>query len=159
MGSGKSTVGRLLATAKKRKFIDLDEYIETNQNKSISELFESIGEPSFRKIESEALRSLSSQSNLIIATGGGTPCNVQNREILQTGIVIYLQCSLRTLTDRLFVTKESRPLLNHCNTKTKLYSFIRSTIIKRKTCYEKFDIKVKNNDSANKLIDSILQLI
>jgi len=159
MGSGKSTVGRLLATAKKRKFIDLDRYIENNHNKSISQLFESIGESEFRKIESEALQSLSIETDLIIATGGGTPCNVQNREILQTGLVIYIQCNLKTLTDRLFLTKESRPLLNHCNTKTKLYSFIRSTMIKRKTCYEKFDIKMKNNKSPKVLIDNLLQLI
>ncbi len=159
MGSGKSTVGRLLATAKKRQFIDLDHYIETNQKMSISDLFESVGEPGFRKIESEALQSLSHQSDLIIATGGGTPCNTQNRKILQTGTVIYLQCNLKTLTDRLYTSRSTRPLLYDCDTKAKLYNFIRSTLIKRKTCYEKFDIKVKNNDSSNELINSLLQLI
>jgi len=125
MGSGKTTIGKLLAQAKKRTFIDLDEYIEQKEKSSISDLFIEQEEAAFRKLESSHLKTLASEQSLVVATGGGTPCSKTNASILKTGYVIYLKCPLKTLTDRLYSEKANRPLISEIGTKTQLYGFIR----------------------------------
>ncbi len=74
MGSGKSTVGKKLASLLDWSFIDLDAKIEEESGKTIPELFRQFGEDHFRKIESIALQSLTTSKNTVISTGGGTPC-------------------------------------------------------------------------------------
>ena len=74
MGAGKSTQAKKLAARLNFESIDLDELIEQVNKQSISEIFKANGEHHFRKIESEALRTISEQQNTVIATGGGTPC-------------------------------------------------------------------------------------
>ncbi|MFR1803448.1 MAG: shikimate kinase, partial [Faecalispora jeddahensis] len=71
MGSGKTTVGQVLAQKSGRRFFDLDQYIEQRQGKTISQIFADEGEQTFRRLETEAARKLSSQKDLVIATGGG----------------------------------------------------------------------------------------
>ena len=75
MGSGKTTVGKLLAHTLGFRFVDLDEWIERSEGCSIRELFETKGEAYFRLCESRALQEqLITDDSVVLATGGGTPC-------------------------------------------------------------------------------------
>jgi shikimate kinase len=75
MGSGKSSVGKILANLKGRKFLDLDHYIEQQEQLSIADLFEKRGPIEFRKIEVKAVQKICrTHTNIVLALGGGTPC-------------------------------------------------------------------------------------
>jgi shikimate kinase len=110
-GSGKSTVGRLLARETGRSFIDSDREIEARSGVSIATIFELEGEAGFRKRESQVLDELTQRSDLVLATGGGAVLAETNREHLKSrGLVIYLQASTDELVRRTSGDK-SRPLL------------------------------------------------
>jgi shikimate kinase len=107
MGSGKSTVGRILANKLNVPFFDLDKEIELRQNRSIEKIFESSGEEAFRKLETDCLLHLNEQ-DAVIATGGG--CFIQNASwMLSNGTVVYLQVPFTTLTERIGASA-NRPL-------------------------------------------------
>ncbi|MCJ1994349.1 shikimate kinase [Lactococcus piscium] len=108
MGSGKSTVANLLAT----DFIDMDAVIVDNIGMPISVYFERYGEPAFRQVESDVLKTLSS-SGQIVSTGGGVVSSKENRRILSesTSQVIYLKSNFSDLYARIMADKENvRPL-------------------------------------------------
>jgi len=116
MGSGKSVVGKLLAHALELPFIDLDEYIESELQKSISQIFTEKGELFFRNKEHEYLKKvLRDHDHLVLATGGGTPCYSGNMEYLlkKTANVFFLQVSVPELTKRLSKEKQQRPVISH----------------------------------------------
>ncbi len=118
MGSGKSVVGKLLAHSLELPFIDLDEYIESELQESISQVFSKKGEIYFRKKEHEYLQKvLLDHDHLVLATGGGTPCYSGNMEFLlkKTPYVFYLQVSVSGLANRLSMEKEHRPIISHLN--------------------------------------------
>jgi len=102
MGSGKSTVGALLALQLGWPFIDLDAVIEAGQGISIREIFERAGEPFFRQIERAALSEVSKTEPAVIALGGGTVAQKGNMDfILETGgTTIWLDCSIEELHKR-----------------------------------------------------------
>lgn len=107
MGSGKSTVGRALATNLGLPFFDLDAEMERSIGKSVQAIFEDQGESSFRQLETEALRSISSES-AVIATGGG--CFLFNRDwMLENGTVVHLEVPFSILAERIGADP-SRPL-------------------------------------------------
>ena len=111
MGSGKTTMGRLLARHLGKEFVDSDEEIQKRTGVTIPHIFDVEGEAGFRQRETAAIADLLKRDNLVLATGGGAVLDMQNRSILtQNGIVIYLKASvhdlwLRTRHDR------NRPLL------------------------------------------------
>ncbi len=112
MGSGKSTLGKHLARLLNRTFIDLDHYIETREKSSITQLFAQHGEDGFRGLERLALASTLSLKEVVIATGGGTPCFFNNMEQMnQAGTTLYLQLSPEALVQRLLPGREHRPLI------------------------------------------------
>lgn len=116
MGSGKSTVGRLLAQKLGSSFIDLDVYIEDRLGKNISGIFEDHGEIFFRKKEHEFLKEiLEKEENLVLSLGGGTPCYSNNMELVleYTPNVFYLRLSIAKLAERLKSEKDHRPLIRH----------------------------------------------
>ena len=114
MGSGKSTIGKLLAEKIDFSFFDLDNCIEKIQNMSISEIFKTHGELFFRKLEHQIFKELLAKNqNLVLSLGGGTPCYFDNHLLLKNKGVkaIYLKSSINTLFDRLQINPESRPVL------------------------------------------------
>ena len=125
MAAGKSTIGRVLAKRLGKTFYDTDHEIIKCTGVEISLIFELEGEEGFRKRESEKLLELSKHQSSVVATGGGIVLNKENRSLLEdTGIVIYLACSVdqqlkRTRHD----TK--RPLLKVSNPKKKLQELMK----------------------------------
>ena len=118
MGSGKSSVGKLLANKLQFSIIDIDQEIEKDEKLSIKEIFEKKGENYFREIESKYL--LKKRKMTVVSCGGGIILNKKNREFLRTsGYTIYLKCSIPTLEKRL-LNKNSRPLLINDNLKENL---------------------------------------
>lgn len=111
MGSGKSSIGRLLAGKIAYTFIDLDELIEERTGKSIPEIFAREGEKFFRDYESEALYSLADTAKLIIAAGGGAAVQPANRKFfLNQSYTIYLKVSFNEFLKRTR-GRTNRPLL------------------------------------------------
>ncbi len=161
MGSGKSSVGKLLSQVTDIPFQDLDTYIETSEKASISQLFETKGEIYFRKKEAVLLQKiLSENSKLILATGGGTPCygNVM-KDLFEAKntVTIYLKCSVDTLTNRLWTEKVNRPLIAHLNSKANLNDFIRKHLFERSYYYNQAD-KIITCDglSEKEIVEKIL---
>ena len=112
MGSGKSTIGRLLCNELNRTFIDTDDKIEEFTGYTIKEIFESMGECRFREMEESYFIEKSHQSKLIISTGGGIILSKKNREILQNAPnVFYLKAEPSFLINRL-KKRQKRPLLS-----------------------------------------------
>jgi|WetSurMetagenome_2_1015567.scaffolds.fasta_scaffold29319_2 shikimate kinase len=112
MGSGKSTTGKKLAAKLGWSFRDTDTMIEATEGISIGEYFSTFGEEAFRRIETQIIEELACETNLVVACGGGTPCFVNNMELMkQTGVVVYLMMTPEALIKRLEPVKASRPLI------------------------------------------------
>jgi len=112
MGSGKSTVGRLLAKKMGLPYFDLDKLIENQEKMSITDIFQKYNEKYFRDLESVTLKQYSEESNFVISTGGGCVLRDQNLCILREGLVIYLKISIETQYERV-KNRTHRPLLNN----------------------------------------------
>jgi len=129
MGSGKSSVGKLLANKLQFSNIDIDKEIEKDEKLSIKEIFEKKGENYFREIESKYL--LRKRKLAVVSCGGGIILYKKNREFLKTsGYTIYLKSSIPTLEKRL-LNENGRPLLSNDNLKETLINIYS----KRKTLY------------------------
>ena len=110
MGAGKSTIGVKVAELTGRRWYDTDGVISDRHGK-ISDIFEYYGEQHFRKLETEVVKELARQDNLVISTGGGLVLkNENNAELQKNGKIIFLRATLKTLNKRL-VVDGTRPLL------------------------------------------------
>ncbi|MBQ4160937.1 MAG: shikimate kinase [Clostridia bacterium] len=110
MGTGKSTVGKILAKKLGYRFVDCDAQIEKEEGKTINEIFALYGENGFRDIESRVIASLSQKSNSVIATGGGAVLRKENIDNLRkNGVVVLLNADIETIVQRL-ADKTDRPL-------------------------------------------------
>ena len=111
MGSGKSTVGLLLAKKLGMSFIDLDTYIEKKEGMTVSKISEKYGEPYFRKVEKESAKELAEKNGLVIAAGGGTLVDKENADTFRTsGKIVLLDLPVEVIAERL-KGDNSRPLL------------------------------------------------
>lgn len=120
MGSGKSTIGHLLANRLNREFIDSDHYIEEKTGVDIPRIFDIEGEKGFRMRETNALKELTHKKNLVLATGGGSVMRKENRKLLQnSGFIIFLDTSVNQQMERLKHDKK-RPLLQTENPRQQL---------------------------------------
>lgn len=110
--SGKTTFGRELAKSLQLDFMDLDEYIEAREKKSIPEIYTRLGEEAFRRLEWKALKEVVKNNNIVISTGGGAPCHCDNMTLMEEyGDVIYLKVTNETLVNRLKKAVEDRPIV------------------------------------------------
>ena len=120
MGSGKTTVGKILAKQLGMRFIDSDHEIETRTGASISWIFEIEGEESFRKRETDVIRDLTAKKGVVLATGGGAVISEENRRYLsERGTVVYLRASVNNVLQRTRHDK-SRPLLQTENPRARI---------------------------------------
>lgn len=145
MGSGKTTIGREMSQKSGKPFIDLDEYIEQQEGKTIVEIFENYGEQKFREIESFYLKQvLALQDDTIIALGGGTICNEENLNlVLSNAWLITIMPSVDVLVERLWNERYKRPLIKNISTKEALKIFIEQKLSERMPYYEKADWVVR----------------
>ena len=112
MYSGKSTFGRRLAAEKGMGFLDLDRAFEERYHYTVPRFFAQFGEEAFRKLETQMLHDTAALDNVVIATGGGTPCYGDNMDfILANGTAVYLQMSVDDLTRRALRSRNPRPLM------------------------------------------------
>jgi shikimate kinase len=111
MGSGKSTIGPILANALGWDFVDIDKTIERKANQGITEIFASNGEQKFRILEHEALQDLLVHTQCVVSLGGGTLTTPENFEFIrQNGIIVYLQLSPGKILQRV-QHRTDRPML------------------------------------------------
>ncbi len=157
MGSGKSTVGRILAKKIKFIFIDLDRIIELGEGKKIKDIFSFKGEKYFRDLESKVTGKISNNKNCVFACGGGIVKRKENMEIIKNNsAVIYLNISVREASERLENVKD-RPLIEVKHRKETIEKMIRE----RDTLYRKYaDLMVDNNGkdsikTANEIIAAL----
>ena len=113
MGSGKSTIGKVMAKQLGVNFLDTDKYIEEKEGKSIPEIFDEIGEKGFRKLENQILNELKNlEKNYVIATGGGMPCHqTRLNKMLELGTLIYIEIDVKSVIQRVTQGKNIRPIL------------------------------------------------
>lgn len=159
MGSGKTTVGNALSQKLNIEFVDLDRFIEEQEDLKIADIFSQKGEIYFRKRENIHFNELLNlDKNLIISLGGGTPCYANNHLHLQDEEVLsfYLKASIKTLLTRLSLDT-SRPLLNGVND---LKSYIGQHLFERSYYYNysKYIIEI-NNKSIDYICSEISTII
>ena len=123
MGSGKTTVGNILAQKLNYRFFDTDVLIERVMGQSVSEIFATAGENGFRDVESKVLENLSAYTKSIIATGGGIVIKPTNWSYLRHGLVVWLDAPVDVIMARL-VDDNTRPLLQQTDPEQKLNSLL-----------------------------------
>ena len=160
MGSGKSTIGKILAENKNLPFIDIDQYIEIQCGITVKKIFETKGELYFRKLErSVLLELLQKQTPSIIALGGGTPCYFDNMDkiISSPHEVVYLNVSIPVLAERLKKEKKQRPLIAHLENDDQLTEFVGKHLFERNSFYRKAKLIIDVNQmTSEQLVGAIL---
>lgn len=156
MGSGKSSVGKMLSKTLDCPFIDLDDEICQTHHKTIQEIFDLEGEDAFREMESNALHNILFQKNGVLAAGGGTPCFLDNMLFMkESGKTIYLEASPEVLTKRIVADKSNvRPLLENLSS-LEIEQSINKLLEKRNPYYQQADLIVDASASVEQVVDFI----
>ncbi len=156
MGSGKSSIGRLLADELGWSFADIDEDIEKEQGVSIAEIFDTRGEEQFRRLEHEAIRKrvrdVEHGRPLVLALGGGAFIDPANRGLLEErGVTLWLDCSFPRICSRL-EGQTHRPLARHPDKIRQLYD-------DRRDAYSQAEYRIEaDTDDAGAVVAEILKL-
>src|SRR5215510_9850018 len=138
MGTGKSSVGQIVASHLHFAFLDSDHVIEARAGKSVSEIFSQDGEPAFRDLERRVVRELTQRKKTVISTGGGLPVDEANLASLKThALVVCLWASPEKIWERIR-GQTHRPLLNDPDPLAK----IRSLLAVREPYYRRADVLV-----------------
>ncbi|MBT6355994.1 MAG: shikimate kinase [Nitrosomonadales bacterium] len=156
MGSGKTTLGKILSKKLDKTFFDSDQVIEEKLGVDVPMIFEYEGEAGFREREKEILKELVSKKNIILATGGGVILSKFNRDLLsENGIVIYLKSNQKDLISRMKNDK-TRPLLRNGN----IESTIKKLCEEREPLYEMisdFEVTTKNK-RVHEIVNEIISI-
>lgn len=141
MGTGKSSVGRLLAEKLGYSFIDTDTLIEERTELSIPQIFAESGEDYFRQYEKKIVKEVCSRANIVISTGGGVPMFEENRLSMKTGdnILICLRAGIPTIMRRT-KGRNNRPLLKNDESK------MQSLLEKRMPFYDQADFMIDTDN-------------
>ncbi|MEI6563114.1 MAG: dihydroorotase [bacterium] len=155
MGSGKSTVGKLLASRLGMKFVDMDTILEERAGKPISRIFAEEGEPHFRTLERALAQELSQEKGLVIACGGGVVLNPDNiRDYSRTGLVVCLTATPEVIFERT-AKDRNRPLLEEQNRMQRILDLL----AKRKGLYASLPHQVDTaTHSALQVAETIVTL-
>lgn len=146
MGAGKSRIGKQLSENLNLKYIDLDEYIEESENRTISDIFNNSGETYFRELEKRYLKETIKEKDIIVSTGGGTPTFHNLIELMnEVGETIYLECCTETLFERLHNNKDKRPMISQLSDKS-LRRYIENKMQERKFFYNKAKYTICNDN-------------
>jgi shikimate kinase len=138
MGTGKSSVGRIVADALQFEFVDTDALIEVQSGRSIVDIFAQAGEPVFRKLEEQVVAELAKRKGLVISTGGGlvmNPCNLTS--LKSHALVVCLWASAETIYERVR-SQTHRPLLQTPDPLAK----IKQMLTERGPTYRKADVLI-----------------
>lgn len=157
MGAGKTTVGKALARELGLPFYDLDWYIEERFRRTIPQIFAEKGEEGFRRVEQHVLHEVAEFEDLIISSGGGTPCFFDNMEYMnRQAMTVYLKATPETLFQHLKMGKTERPLLKG-KTDEELMDFIRSSLATREPFYSRarYTLDVSPLDDYDKIKDTV----
>lgn len=145
MGSGKSTVGEVLAKKLGFIFIDLDRVIELNEDKEVKDIFKICGEKYFRDLETKVIEKIYKNKNCVFACGGGVVKRKENMLIIRdNSVVIYLNISLENAFCRLKSVKD-RPLIDVENREETIEKMIKE----RDVLYRRYAHIIVNNDDNN----------
>lgn len=164
MGAGKTTVGRALSKRTGLSFIDLDYYIEGRYRKTVSQIFAEKGEEGFRKIERNLLHEVAAFEDVLVSTGGGTPCFFDNMDYMNAcGATIYLKVSVEELARRLEVCKRTRPVLRG-RSGEELRDFIAESLERRESYYGKASVvfdaeRMLTESDVRGITDALVKII
>lgn len=164
MGAGKTTVGRALSKRTGLSFIDLDYYIEGRYRKTVSQIFAEKGEEGFRKIERNLLHEVAAFEDVLVSTGGGTPCFFDNMDYMNAcGATIYLKVSVEELARRLEVCKRTRPVLRG-RSGEELRNFIAESLERREPYYGKASVvfdaeRMLTESDVRGITDALVKII
>ena len=157
MGCGKSYIGKRLAKSLGLSFIDLDDFIEEQEGRSIKEVFEKEGEAYFRRIEKEALRAMNQFDQTVIATGGGAPCFLDNSDWMKEyGITIYLQTPVEVIMKYLIRGRAKRPLLKGLDDEA-LQVFIQGKLKERESFYKNVHLIYERQIGGDEAVQELTQ--
>lgn len=156
MGSGKSTIGRALATYWQIPFYDTDAMVEASTGISIAQLFAEKGEATFRNYEQEILHAIPLAAASVVATGGGLPCYADNAPwMLANGLTLYLREAPYRLAQRLEQESDRRPLLQQ-RKGADLLEYITSLLAERTPIYLTADYAL---DASSAIPEAITRLL
>jgi shikimate kinase len=162
MGTGKSSIGRLLAEQLEYKFIDTDSIIEKQESVTISEIFRSKGEISFREMEKRVLQEITYKYNrngFVMSTGGGMPCNPENLNYMkQNGKLIYIKSNIDDIIERINKSN-TRPIIHRFEKTGDVKGCMEALLNKREYYYMQADITVINtkSDDTVEIVKTIQQ--
>ena len=162
MGSGKSRVGQNLADFLGFDFMDMDDYIEERYRISIHDFFDKYGEGAFRIAESKILKETITRDDIVIATGGGTPCYFDNIDFInEHGISVYLKVEPAILAERLHGSRKKRPVISNVR-KEDLDHVIVQQLYERELYYIKarhvIDVSFMEGDEIEKAVLAATQV-
>ncbi len=160
MGAGKTTLGKAFARELGLSFIDLDWYIESRFHKTIPQLFAERGEDGFRRVEQNMLHEVGEFEDVVVSTGGGTPCFFDNMDYMNVqGQTVFLDVDVETLFRRLRVATQQRPILRG-KSEEELRVFIEKALADRSPYYTKARYRFDGNQLENReqIADSVLRL-
>ncbi|MBI3742083.1 MAG: shikimate kinase [Chloroflexi bacterium] len=154
MGTGKSSVGKIVAQKLAREFVDMDAAMEAREGISIAEIFAAKDEKYFRARETELCRELGARENLVIATGGGALVRTENRACFVDAVVICLEASVDEIVARLR-GGDKRPLLARGALRERVLELLHE----RRDAYAQMEWRVDTNDKTiEQVADQVIAL-